>query len=342
MNIGMYRPYKVFVSKDVVVNATGLADLDNGELAVLKSDGTLLAAGETIADSEWIYIAQGTATAGQPILSQRIKGASVTNWSGAAYSAKVEQVSYIGWNGTTGAISAAGIDTGDVLKVRINFPFDKELRSLRTWARYFEYTAVADNVGETAVDNLVAQINADPVCKDYLTAAKVSSGTDHGIRLTAKALTHTAHDNLDQVTFEVFIDGDFETTTYVDQFGYIEAAGGKTTTNKASVSPYRGVGTYNVLLDLERFALGFWGHTNRTLFPVNTPDTYAVSGETYHFYMIEWTDEMQANDLSINKNLHQLIVAVPNGAANSNDVLFEGLLNPYMASCPGAFANVNL
>src|SRR3989304_4130961 len=177
--------------------------------------------------------------------------------------AKVEQVSYIGYNGltTSYAVTTNGIDIGDELIIHINFPFDKSLRSLRTWNRSFTYTAVADNSGDTAMTNLVNQINADPVCSEYLTAARTTdSGTNWGISFTAKALTHSSYSNLEQVSFEVFLDGDdWETATAVDQFGYIEASTGKTATNSNSGKPSSGVGTYDQVLDLERFALGFWG-----------------------------------------------------------------------------------
>jgi len=366
MNIGMYRPYKVFVSKDVTVDATSLADLDNGELAVLKADGSLMTAGDTLADSPWFYIAQGTATLGKPILSNRIKGTGVTKWLGKSYVAKAEQTSYIGYNGTTTsyAVTVAGIDTGEVLKLAINFPFDKSLRSLRTWNRSFQYTATADNTGDVAVKNLVAQITKDQVCKDFITAYAIGDGsggattivvngvtinivnmtspTNVGIKLVGKALDHSAYDNHDQVTFECFLDGDWETATAVDQFGFIEAAAGKTTTNKASVSPSKGIGTYDLVLDMERFALGFWGHSNRTLFPVITPDTYALSTEAYDIYCIEWTDSVQANDLTWNQNMNQVIIAIPYDAAAVNGTAFEAVMNPYMASCPGAFDNVTL
>ena len=342
-NIGMYRPYKVMVSKDVTVDATGLSDLADGELCVVATDGTLLVAGETVSDSEWIYIAQGTATAGEPLLSPRIKGAGVTKWVGNNYAAAAQQVSYVGYNGTTGAVTTTAIDTGDVLKLRINFPFDKEFRSLRTWSRYFEYTAIADDSGAAAVTDLVAQINADSVCSQYLTAAVTTDGaTARGISLTAIAQTHSAYDNLEQVYFEVFLDGDdWESTTYVDQFGYIEAAT-RTTTNSASINVTKGVGTYDQVLDMERFAVGFWGQTNRTKFPVINIDTYALSTEGYDLYMIEWTDDVQANDLSWNRHLNQIVVAIPYDAAAGNGAAFEALMNPWMASCPGAFSALAL
>jgi len=358
MNIGMYRPYKVLVSKDVNPNATGLSDLDSGELIVMAADGTPLVAGETVADSEWIYIAQGsnTANAGatgyDPIMSSRIKGATVTKWSGKERAAAAQQVSYVGYNGsiTTYSLQDTDLSTNTTYKIMINFPFDKELRSLRTWNRTFEYTVGGSTTGQALAmtDDLAAQINADPVCKNYIIAAggaTMVSGAHYGLRLTGLAQTHGSYDNLDFVSFEIFLGSTWaETTTEVavDQFDYLELAAGKTQTGSVSISPSRGVGTYDYVTDLERFALGFRGITNRTLFPVPSEGTYALSTEAYDMYMIEWTDEVFANDLSINKHLNQLIVAIPYDATNLNGSVFEGIMNPWMASCSGAFANVNL
>ncbi len=354
MNIGMYRPYKVMIGKDVNPTGTGLNNLADGQLAVVKADGTFLTAGETLADSEYVYIAQGTATAGQPVLSPRIKGLGVTKWAGQARAAAAQQVSYIGFNTATAnfEVQDADLSTNTTYKITINFPFDKEVRSLRTWAKQFEYTVGGTTVGAALAmtDNLAAQINADTECAKYVVAVggtTIASGTGFGIRITGLAQTHGQHDVHDFVTFEVFL-GDtwYSTTTEiaVDQFGYIEAAAGKTTTNSASINPYRGVGTYDQVLDIERFAQGFWGFTNRTLFPVIIPTVYADSAEAYDLYLIEWTDDVFDNSLNINRHLNQLIVAIPFKAscANNNGILFENVLNPFMASCPGAFANVTI
>lgn len=352
MNIGMDHLYHIFVSKDVTVDATGLSDLADGELAIVKADGkTLMTAGETLADSEYFYIAQGTATAGEPILSPRIEGARIRKWTGKEYTPVTQQVSYIGYNEniTTYALNNANDFTaGDVLIIHVNLSYDKEMRSNRTWNRTFFHTVTAAGVADTAVitADFVSQINSDPVLKNLITASAVTDGTGayDGIKLVGKAIAHSSYGKLQQVVFEVTLDGDAWNTDHgVDEFGYIYYNGTKTATGTNSNVATKGIGTYDLVLDLERFAAGYNGQTNRTLFPIDPFTAYALSTEAYDMYVIEVANvsESVSGDTLVLKP-QNIFIAVPYDAAANNGAALEAILNPYMASCPGAFANVNL
>jgi len=338
------RNQKVLVSKDVTVDATSLANLAEGELAVLKPDMTFLTAGETIADAPYIYIVQGTDTLGDPKFSQKITGKQVVNYSGSERAAAAEQVTYIGDNGTTGAILPVSNSTE--YSLHIVFKEDKVAFSERQLRRSFHYTTDATATAAEIMNAFVALINADSICKTRVTAATSTGGGNQGIKLTGKAQTYKKIDGYEQVYFEVSLDLGFTRATPVDELGYIYVNGADpTSTNSNSVSPSRGVGTYALVTDLEVFALGHNGITNRTKFPIpdGASNTYAVSTESYDMYVIDHNDKHASADANghISSPL-QTIIAVPYDAAAGNGGALEALLNPWMASCPGNFAPVTL
>ena len=53
--------YKILIGTNIARTAAlTVATLANGEIACVKSDMTMLAAGETVSDSDYIYVVQGT------------------------------------------------------------------------------------------------------------------------------------------------------------------------------------------------------------------------------------------------------------------------------------------
>jgi hypothetical protein len=336
------RNQKILVSKDTAIDATTLAGLTEGELGVLKPDGTLLTAGETISDAPYIYIVQGLASGAK--FSQKIVGANVVNWTGKSYAVAAQQVSYIGSNGTNGAISPVSNSTEYTLYVI--FKQDKEAFSERQLRRSFSYTSDASATQAEIVAAFVALINADSICKNYVTAASVNNGGDYGIRLTGKAQTYNPYNGYEIVSFEVALGDGFTNATRIDENGYVLLNGATPTTSTAtSKSPYQGVGTYELLSDLERFALGNSGITNRTKFPIPTGASaiYAESTEKYDMYVIDHNNVHSSADLGKETSEPmQTIIAVPYDAAAGTGAELEALLNPWMASCPRAFANINL
>jgi len=342
------RNQKILVSKDVTADATGLADLANGEIVAIKPDGSLLTAGETIADAPYIYLVQGTDVLGDPKFSQKIVGTSVVNWTGKEYAAAVQQVSYIGYNGTNGTIEASSdIKASTEYMLYIIFKQDKTAFSERQLRVSFSSkTLSAGSSRETLVNDFVAQINASSICSQYLTAAKVGSGAGVGISYTAKAQAYKSIDGYDIVNFEVALGSGFTTNTQVDEYGYRYVGGAAGTTSSAvSVSPDKGVGSYYLVADMERFALGNNGITNRTKFPIpdGANNIQAVSTESYDVYVIDHNFvHSSANVNGFITEPLQTIIAVPYDAAANNGNLLEAILNPWMASCPGAFSAVNL
>lgn len=84
------------------VTPSSIAD---GEIVVTDAAGKILDT-TTVASAKEIVIVQGQGSTKPLIKSDVIKLGKLTSYSGKAYSAATEQVSYIGYNGTSGSIDA--------------------------------------------------------------------------------------------------------------------------------------------------------------------------------------------------------------------------------------------
>lgn len=323
------RVTKLLVGRNVTPDATGIADLDNGEIAILRQDGTLLSAGDTLSDSEVVKIVQGTATLGEPRFSDPVQGRRVISWQGEAYRAAAEHAVVVGYD--DGAISgnAAG---GSIVTVTddteyqliIVFHNDKGLWSQQQQRRVYHFTTGTGATEDDISSSFVTQINADTYVAGLLTATELTSGTNRGIQLVADAQTYTDLDGYDKVYFTVFISPEWGATQIV-----------------AARNVDLGVGTYEQVRDLELFQRGYRGALNQRKFPIPTGTSYATSGTTYDMYVIEHDDRHSTGDMerTIDSPL-VTVVAIPAGTANGLN--FEARMNPWMASTPGAFQAVVL
>lgn len=332
----MFNLFTILIAKNVTADATSLATLDDGEIVVFKQDQSPMTAGETISDSENFAIVQGT-TSSAAIWSPWLQGRNIRVWKGNAYTAPVEQVSYVGYNGSTGSIDFQNETT---YMLAIEFTQDLDLMQERQiFARYY-YTTDSTATEDEISNFFVAAVNADPFAKRYVIAAELTSGTNRGIRLTGLAQTHGSYSNYQQVRFETTFSQTTQAAgTPVDEFGRIVG----TSTAGVSVGPSQGIGTYDLVLDIERVAKGWRGFSNRTEFPVIEPPTYAVSGTTYDMYTIEYDITVDSTMAGVPHTTSKawIVIAVPTGA-NSVQSYLEGVLNPYMLSTPRAFSPVNL
>ena len=328
-----HENYKLMVGKNLNrTAAVTLANLADGELAAFKPDMTALAAGETIADAPYIYIAQGTATLGQPRFSAKIQGANVRRWSGQDYAAATQQVTHVG-NVGAGTLDI-NLNNSMEYTCSIIFKFDKVEGSERQLVRRFHYTSTAADTVANIAAEFVAKINADPKAKDLVVAAVTNNGADYGFSITGLAQAYKVIDGYEQVTFKVTLDGGF------DYNG--------TTAVTYSTDPVYGIGTYAHVSDLERAALGYDGVNNLMKFPVPSYPVYAMSTGQYDMYVVEH-DDVHAS-ANLNKDIaspEMTIVAcnIQGGAPGGGtwlQVALQNQLNPWFASCPGNFAAVTL
>lgn len=362
------RPYNILIAKAGVENtATGLGDLKEGEIILIKQDGTIYAnASDSFDTTEFIYVVQGTAAGEAPKYSAKIKGASIKSYVAASYAAAVEQVSFVGNNGAAGVGSIEGGDSGIVngqeysLHVVIKGA-DKDLYSKRQLRKSFSYVADASGTEEEVVDGLYAAIVGDASFSDAAAASvkagavievsKVTDGTNFGLKFEGLAITPKAQDEYEQVIFEIGLDKGFTAATRLAELGYAyldgAAPAAETPSANASNVPSRGTGTYQAVKDLEEFAQGFQGITNKVGFPVADYPKYAVSGMDYDLIIIEHESVHASGNLeqSVTAPL-KTIIALPEDsrdtATDKAGTVLLTELNDYLASVPGAFPNVSV
>lgn len=324
------RSAGVLAGEAFVDFADGANALASGEIVVLDKNLEVLTAGATIADTDTIYIAQGTANtydvatlAGvrEIILSDPIEGAKVKTYNGSAYSAKSEQASVVDWNGLT-------IVAGTEYIVRIIYKDITEHPGQFTHT--YRIIATTGMTVATLADAFVTKINAHK-------GRRVTASDDTtGITLTGRAISEctTSLNDIDPfsiVEFDVV-------SVYVDSDGNWQALEGSTghSTTAASV----GTGTWEQVRDMEKSVLSHKGVSNTTWFPVIKPDYATVKDETYDLILIESDKTYQSPDNQYVKQTPlSTYIALPDGAAQTAVIL--GQLNPWMASTPGAFANVS-
>lgn len=101
--------------------ATSLQTMVAGDLFLLNEAGTVItteAAAALLPKYSKVSIAAGIG-AGIVILSSPIQGSTVSKYAGHAYVAPLEQVTYVGYNGTSGTGIAAVVDTEYRLRILI-------------------------------------------------------------------------------------------------------------------------------------------------------------------------------------------------------------------------------
>jgi hypothetical protein len=322
--------YRLLIAKaSVTPDATGLSDIAEGELLVVDNTFTPLTSGDTVVSAPEIYVVQGGATGQGHKMSHKISGANITAFKGQSYAAAAEQVSYIGYNTAAGALNAAN---STEYSIHIIFKHDKGLWSKRPAKRTYHYTSDGTATQQEIAQAFVNLMNNDKEFARQAIAATVNSGADYGIRVTGRAMTKQYIDDFEQVNFELAIDKGFSDSVPVDQYGYVEINGVKSTSNTASVSPSPGVGTFALVEDMERDQLGFNGVTNLIHFPVPNYPKYAVPGATYDMYVIEHFDRHETKDLTSKRDFPMFTIVAVESSNTAMTAYFEGIMNPYVAS----------
>ena len=347
----IHRTNKILIGKDISRDAqvvagatiatisasTGLAD---GEVVVLDKYKNVLAAGATIADSDTIYICQGTSetfsytneagtttsTNRRLIFSDPIQGKNVRSYTGESYEAKAEKTAAVTFTGMT---LTAGVE----YIVRIVYKDIKEHPGQFT--QTYRHVATATSAGSVAAfcDAIVALINSHK-------GRRVDATDDTtGITLTGREISScctglTDIDKFSMVDFDVY-------------FLYVASSGAWTTINSTSTTvtytaTTYGNGNWEQIRDLEKAQLGNVGITNLTHFPVLLPTMSTVVDSTYHTVVIEHDVEYRApNNQGYETRPVTTIYAnvVPSSGTQLASVLAQ--LNPWMASTPRAFDSIS-
>lgn len=345
----LQRTNKLLIGKDinrdaqvvdgaVITTITGSTGLADGEVVVLDKNFCVLAPGKTIADSDIIYICQGThdtydysnelgtgvTTNRRIILSDPIQGSKVRKYVGTAYAAASQQTD--SW-ALTGFVPV----TGTEYLVRIVYKDMNEHPGQFT--QTYRITAT-DALLATWVVAMNAKINAH-------SGRRVNSTTNTTttLVLTGRAIPECTTDVTDieefrMVEFESFI-------LYVDADGNWQEITATSATPNTRVPAEYGSGTGALVRDLERRAMGYRGIVNVTQFPWQFPDIETVYASTYNLITIESDKQYLSPDNQYVKQapLTTTIAFVVPSSGNQQDAVLAQL-NPWMASCPGAFEGV--
>jgi hypothetical protein len=261
------------------------------------------------------------------LLSDPIEGALVRSWKGVSYDAKSEQVTTF----TTTACTPLTAGTEVVLRVVYKDITEHPGQFTQTY-RYIVTTAAASTL-DTIVAALAAVVNAHDGRR---VDATVNAGSDYLI-LTGKAIPQgttaiTDIDSFTQVRFDAFL-------LYVTSTGKWADWG----STKSTVVADHGQGTWEQVRDLEKYSRTYFGLDNKTKFPVIAPDMFTVKDETYDLLVIEHDKSYtSADNQYVKRQPLTTVIAIPNPAAANQMTDVLAVLNPWMASLPGAFTAVSV
>jgi hypothetical protein len=340
------RVNKVLIGKDIDRTAlcaagatvkTVVANAVSGEILVLDKNKTVLQAGKTIADSDVIYICQGTGKtfnytnelgtavtgARELIFSDPIQGKKVRSFKGRSFDAKSEEQVAIVLDATVPTLGREYI-------IRLVYTDMEEYPSQFT--QTYRHIATAADVAavDTMGASLAAKINAH---SGRRVVATYTAGTN---TLLIKALP------IPECTTAVTDIDEFKQVTFKCYYNYVNASGNwaaVAVTSNTHTDADPGSGTWEQVRDLEKEQFAYRGVSNFTQFPVIKPDFCTVKDTQYDLLVIESEREY----LSPGINSYQTtplttIVALPINALQVVNIL--ACLNPWMASTPGNFSAV--
>jgi hypothetical protein len=344
------RTSKLLIGKDisrdtevvdgaVITTTAGSTGLADGEIVVLDKYFKVMATGATIADTEIIYICQGTgdtfsyvtetpstvSTVRRLLFSEPIQGDLVRSYKGVSYSAAVEQV-------TTITPETPVTDTEYFVRIiYTDMPHPSG-----NFTQTYRYKAISTNVHTGLLDGLVAKINA------HAGARVVATEDASTLILTAKPIDTCTNSLTDYMPYQM--------VTFKAVFNKISVATGHegewvhsgdvVYTTKA----FAGSGTWEQMRDLERDLWANRGAQNFMPYPYQSaPTQRVVKDATYDIITIEHDKSYLSPDNQYVKRTPLttiLAFVVPTTGTQESIVL--GKLNTWMASLPGAFANVTV
>ena len=295
----------------------------------LSADGPeTLSPGDTISDYAAIRLIQGTAAGRANVVSPWIDGSSVSRWVGQSYAAQTAQSSTL----TFATVPSAG---GTEMSIKV---IDRAIGQAQFQRASASYTTVAGSLTVHAVTiNLMASLTGLPI-------ASIAATTDYAIPGMDRVVAQV--NNISSATVITLTGNTFDSDPYSVLASFESASEnlngdfGTTLTVASTGTPTLGNGgDGNLIVELEASLQGMGrGYYDRVQLPV-VPPAYAVAATSYDLYKLGFGN---ATPGSINgvDNQREIIIAAPE--ADADNVIFENKINPWLASCPGAFGAVNL
>ena len=184
MGTGKIVP-QVFIGDGINSSATVLSGIGKGDLFLVKKGGALIttsAAAAALSKNDEVQVAMGIAT-GKALLSMPIKGTQVKSFLGNKYDAPVQEVSYIGYNGTSGSLPTA---INSTYRMRLVFKGSQVLSTRSPWFGDILATTGGTTTQAALALKLVDGFNTVADAAKYVKAERVSNGTK-GVMGTATA-----------------------------------------------------------------------------------------------------------------------------------------------------------
>lgn len=268
----LHRVLNVFVSDGTALptNDSAMSAVTAGKIGVYGVDMTALnpAGGDTITTQPGIYIVEGRTDADGNVVTKRsgkINGSNIVSYQGESYRPTVRCTWAIGYNRAT-STGLIEVNNSTSYKARLVFKQDKWLHPLpahETFSINFDSASSATQL--SIATQLASQINTSSGWNKMVTAIVVGDGTgvygvtsatNYGVEITAKEVKQFSETTYTQtqVYFDAFVD---------DSYGF-----GTTTTCTQINKLDGGMGTYQLVYNLENKALGYEGVTNRRLWPI--------------------------------------------------------------------------
>lgn len=318
---------------------TGIAD---GEILVLDKYKKIKAAAGTIADTDTIYICQGTGdtysftdAAGtsvtgvrKVIVSDPIEGMQVRSYTGKIFVAKAEKTAVVTLTGAT-------IVAGTEYICRIIYKDIKE--SPGQFTQTYRVIANATATISALQDQFALKINGHTGRRVNMTHADGTTITLTGMEIPSGTTGLADLDGFDMVDFEV-------------RWLYVNASGNwalipSTSTTVVYTGPTFGSGNWEQVRDMEKDAWGYSGVTNRIYYPVNLPTIGTVVDSYYDLIIIEHDKQYLSPDNQYRKEAPlRTVIALAVASTGVNAASQSGIivtsLNAWMASLPRPFAAI--
>ncbi len=266
-------------------------NLATTQLGLYSRNGKLV--DEVGADNSIFYCVQGVGnTRLAPIWGSPIYYHHVTTLKLNSYQAPVNQVTTI--------TMPAPLVAGDEYSIRVVYKFNKDYYSNRQETQLFSvYITDAIVLGGAAA--LATEF--ETVINAIQTGYAFNEFRMHITPSTAGADLILTGDT-EEVRFEVFMWKNIE-----------QAPTGATIVYTTDAD--QGVGTYNLVREMEDYIHGHLGHMNRTKWPIDTPTFYSTSGVCYDMITIEHHNISTTGSVGVQEYQHNpvsTIIAVDNSA----------------------------
>lgn len=308
------RVFRVFVTGTAPSGvATGISTLANGELILIKRDGSLATPAtinEYHQNGDEIQVVIGGPS---PFVIQKTDFFSpkdITKYAKQAYSPEVQKVITVDYSG-----SVAPTNNYEYTLI-INETSDKEILQARQARKQYTYVAGSLDTVLTIIANFVSQINLDPYCP------VIASSAGAVLSLTAKDTSvlsqrYVTNEFKNQINFEVNSKvtqsgiAASGISNYYNAFGVVSTA-----VSGVYTAPGYGEGTYRQIYTLERLSQAYKGASNFIKFPQDQGEYFSTPGGTYDIRVLEYRKSHDTGlaTLGIVKSPQTYIFAFPTGA----------------------------